>query len=124
MYKLSQTLPNRNGGPLEKAKPRMFLLGCVHGWEVASSFNLYVLAKELCDATNEDTFYMKLRNSFDIYIVPCVNGYGIYHSLRVNGNGVNINRNFPCSDWAQDPSSPNPGDNDYAGSSAGSESIY
>jgi hypothetical protein len=67
---------------------------------------------------------MQLRSGFDIYILPCLNGYGIYnmwkpnYTGRLNANGVNINRNMPVSDWVL---SCEPFDQNYTGPYAGSE---
>lgn len=98
------------------ARKKLFLFGGVHGMEKAAQFNLFLFAKGLCERTTHD-FYMKLRATYDVYIIPCVSGYGLYHGLRTNANGVNINRNFPVPGWSESGA----GTNDYTGPSAGSE---
>lgn len=80
-------------------KKKLFLIGATHGNETAGAFNLYLLAKNLCKATNSD--YFKLRESFDVYIIPCLNGYGMCHYVRWNADGTDINRNYPISNWAE-----------------------
>lgn len=97
-------------------KRKLFIVGGTHGIEVANCVNLYIFAKMLCEGVDEN--YFKLRESFDIYILPCLNGYGIYHGTRVNANGVDINRNYPSRNWAISGSL---GSVDYSGDVAGSE---
>lgn len=94
MYKLSD-----GSNALSSAnKKNLFIVCGVHGNEVAAPFNSYLLAKELCgNVTNEDI--LKLRASYNIYIVPYLNGYGCYHQTRCNANRIDINRNFPTSGW-------------------------
>lgn len=97
MYKLVDT----NSYVYSSRNPRkkLFLIGSTHGNETAGAFNLYLFAKNLCEATNSD--YFKLRESFDVYIVPCLNGYGMCHYVRWNADGVDINRNYPISNWTE-----------------------
>lgn len=115
MYKLGA--PNSMVNTKLKKK-KLFLVGGNHGNEIAAPFNLYLFAKKLCESTIND--YFALRASFDIYIIPCLNGYGMYHAQRCNANNVNINRNFPVAAWSAsgDPTNPQ---GDYTGASAGSE---
>ena len=80
-------------------KRKMFLIGGLHGNERISPFNLYMLAANLCKRFLDDTNTFKLRGTYDFYIIPCLNGYGMYHGTRANANNVNINRNFPCPWW-------------------------
>lgn len=114
LYKLltADTINNNHNNK----KKKVLLIGATHGSEIAGSFNLYLFAKNLCECKNED--YFKLRSAFDFYIVPCLNGYGMYHMTRWNANGVNINRNYPCHNWEE---MDEPYTDDYTGSSAGSE---
>lgn len=102
-----------NIGELKRKK--LFIMAGIHGWELASQFNTYILAKHLCECV--DYNYYAMRLSTDIYIVPCVNGYGAYHKTRPNGNKVDINRNFPTPHWKISGE----GTDWYSGASAGSE---
>lgn len=97
-------------------KGKILLIGGTHGIEVAGSVNSYILAEQLCKCDDDNLF--RLRQSFDIYIVPCLNGYGVYHQTRQNANGVDINRNFPVPNWAK---SGNLGDVTYSGETPSSE---
>lgn len=106
-------------------KERLLIISGVHGNEIAAPFNCYLLAKQLCDETIilTDANIFKLRSSFDVYIMPCVNGYGMYHVQRGNANGVNINRNFPVEGWSVsgEDTTASANECDYTGESAGSE---
>ena len=114
MYKISNVnVGAGNSGRFTKKK--MFIVAGQHGSEVAAPFNAYLFAKKLCDATEQAAF--NILANFDVYIIPCLNGYGIYHELRTNANGVNINRNYPTPNWTERDY----GTEDYTGPSAGSE---
>lgn len=92
-----------NSISIDKKKQTIFIVAGIHGWENASQFNTYVLLSKLCRCASPD--YMALRSSIDLYIIPCVNMYGAYHSFsnkiqpRKNANQVDINRNFPIEGW-------------------------
>ena len=101
----------------DKAKKmKMLLTGGVHPNERMQPFNLYIFAKEICEV--EDINLFKLASIYDMWIIPCVGGYSMYHDTRYNANGVNLNRNFD-SDWQATTYSP--GAQDYSGPYAGSE---
>jgi hypothetical protein len=83
-------------------KKKLFIVCGLHGTEVASPFNAYLFAKLLCTCNASDTNLnlYKLRATYDVYIIPILNGWGIYQRIRFNGNGVDINRNFPIQGWS------------------------
>jgi hypothetical protein len=117
MYKLIDTSAYSGNGANGLAEKHRLLIVCgTHGNEIATPFNAYLLAKLLCNPVDDDNAF-KLRSAFDIYIIPCLNGYGMYHLTRENANGVNINRNYPVAKWAVSGA----GTEDYTGPSAGSE---
>lgn len=117
MYKLSYNNAYSGNSGRHKRK-KMLLIGGLDGSEYVPPYNLYILAKRLCEDFSEDSNLFKLRSSFDIYIVPCLNGYGLYHGTKYNANGIAITRNMPTKAWAEADS----GDpNYYTGSVAGSE---
>lgn len=99
-------------------RKKLLIISGVHGSETAAPVSAYLFAKQLCDKYLDDINLFKLRSAFDIYIIPCVNGYGIYHRTRQNANGVDINRNYPINDWKVIGVQ---GDHDYSGETAGSE---
>lgn len=108
----NNALSNSNRFP----KKKILLIAGVHGDEQAAPFNAYIFAKSLCDGATDD--FKRFRSAFDLYVIPCVNGYGLYHSTRVNANGININRNYSVTGWSE---SGEPFDNDYTGPTANSE---
>lgn len=114
MYKLTTYNPNANKGV--NAKRKVFIAAGLHGWELASQWNTFILASKLCKLANEN--YFALRACYDFYLVPCVNGYGAYHYTRQNANGVDLNRNFPNPYWTK---SGKPWDYGYTGENAASE---
>ena len=104
-----------------KHKKKVLIISGVHGNEIAAPVNTYLIAKQLCEAT--DANFYKLRSAFDFYIIPCLNGYGMYKITRGNGNNVNINRNYPIRKWAVRGADTQQSQwaNEYTGASAGSE---
>jgi predicted deacylase len=94
-------------------KKKLLIVGGLHGNETLAPFNLYLIAKQLCDGTDNNLFM--LLSAFDIYMIPCVNGYGHYHQQRKNANGIDINRNFPITNWTKEEGTT------YSGEVAGSE---
>lgn len=50
-------------------------------------------------------------------LIPCLNPDGYEKNQRTNGNGVDLNRNFPCRDWSPEAKGPRY----YPGPSPGSE---
>lgn len=121
MYKMSCSEPTANDGDMV-AKLKVLIVTGVHGNEIFAPINVYNLAKSLCEADDENSF--KLRGAFDVYVIPAVNTYGMYHygqnlihDARCNANDVNINRNFPVSGWQVSGQ----GTQDYTGATAGSE---
>lgn len=120
MYKLISTDAYLTGNGA-RPKKKVLLIGGIHGNEKIAPFNLYELAYNLCNRLDES--YYQLRASTDFYIIPYVNGYGCYHTMRGNANKVNLNRNFPVAYWAEAGASSkdDPTGCDYTGPSAGSE---
>lgn len=113
VYKLSENGSKINGTYTRRRTA--LLIGNLHGDEVCSPFVLYRIAKRLCECS--DINAMKLRAAYDIYIIPSINEYGSIHKTRTNGNGVDINRNFPTKSWNEGGS----GTDRYTGPYAGSE---
>lgn len=106
-----------------KHKKKILIVSGVHGNEIAAPVNTYIFAQQLCNGIFEDENFYKLRASFDFYFVPCLNGWGMYNLTRGNANKVNINRNFPTSEWYLNGESTKESStaNEYTGESAGSE---
>ena len=96
-------------------KRKILIVSGTHGNETAAPFNTYLLMRRMCAC--EDANLFKIFASYDIYVIPCLSGYGMYHLTRVNANGVNLNRNYPIEKWTKSGE----GTLDYSGDSAGSE---
>lgn len=114
------------GFPCQKKK--LLIISGLHGDERAAPFTAYLFAKRLCELFNEKTAdgeyyydddYFKFAQAFDVYFIPCVNGYGMYQNTRWNANGVNLNRNFNSGHRSvpqtADGISPLPGNMNYPG---------
>jgi protein MpaA len=69
-----------------------YILGAVHGDEVEGAH----LAKELFN-------WFKEQNQIELpmIFVPIVNIDGFKNNSRVNGNGVDLNRNLPSVEWKE-----------------------
>ena len=78
-----------NSGPLT------LFTGAIHGNEVSSKYLMEAWINEL-DA-NPD----KIGNR-QVVIIPNINPDGVAAGTRNNSRNVNLNRNFPTSDWVRD----------------------
>ena len=99
--------------PLEELcslKPYIFI-GGVHGDEPEG----VLLAEALLDWVK--TINCEANNIHPFVLIPCLNvdGYGL--NQRMNGQQVDLNRNYPSSGWQESKNK----DRYYAGPSAGSE---
>lgn len=84
---------------------RLLVFDCIHGDECAAAARIQPLANGCPDPRA------------NIYIVANLNPDGFAAGTRVNGRGVDLNRNFPAG-WAPIG---DPGDPEYAGSAPFSE---
>lgn len=101
IYKISNV--NEGAGNLTAfPKKKLLIVGAVHGMEYFASVNCYALAAHLLKNISSDLF--SILSLFDLWIMPCTNGYGIIHPQRPNANGVDINRNFGTSRWTENGS--------------------
>jgi len=80
--------------PLESREPRarILVVGGIHGDEYSSVSIVFKWMKKL------DRYHSGL---FHWHIVPLLNPDGLLQrkSVRLNANGVDLNRNFPTPDW-------------------------
>lgn len=83
----------------------ILVVGVIHGDENAGLAVLDVLAG------------MPVPAGFDLWLMPAFNPDGLANDERGNGNGVDLNRNFP-HDWTQIGS---PGAGQYSGTGPASE---
>ncbi|MEZ0392563.1 MAG: DUF2817 domain-containing protein [Pseudobdellovibrionaceae bacterium] len=80
-----------------KDRPLLFI-GGVHGdepegVEIAQKFLDWLLKN------NKPEFH-------SWFLIPCLNVDGYSQNNRVNGNGVDLNRNFPSKDWRSESKAP------------------
>lgn len=78
----------------EKNAPKYnYILGAVHGDEVEGAHLATELFKWLSETHEVD---------MPIIVVPIVNVDGFELNSRVNGNGVDLNRNLPSNQWTSE----------------------
>ncbi|MCC6278878.1 MAG: succinylglutamate desuccinylase/aspartoacylase family protein [Oligoflexia bacterium] len=80
--------------------PRVLILGGVHGNEIEGTTLALALLEQFSQVYN-----FKLR----LTMIPVFNVDGVIKKERLNGNGVDLNRNLPTKDWnpkAFDPKYP------------------
>lgn len=94
----------------EIAKPVILVISGVHGYERTAVMSTYQFFRDLA---NSNTILAGLRESHTFKVIPVVTPYSFDNNIRVNENGVNINRNFDAS-WTL---TENDGNN-YSGTSA------
>ena len=80
------------GNPENKGPVNLFLCG-VHGNEPSAVYLCFHLVREILFDHPEVLKSMKL------VVAPIVNPDGFLANTRVNGRGVDINRNLPTRDW-------------------------
>lgn len=88
-----------NGNPT--GKPKFLYSSTIHGDETTGWILMLRLIDELCTST--DSRIVNLVDNLDIFIFPNTNPDGTYYggnntvsgARRANGNGVDMNRNYP-----------------------------
>jgi murein peptide amidase A len=73
-----------------KEGPEILILGGVHGNEIEGTTAAFGLL---------DRFSFKYDYKLKLTLVPAFNLDGVIKQSRVNGNGVDLNRNLPTNDW-------------------------
>lgn len=94
----------------EAAPPKIVIVNGTHGNEKESIIGGAILLDGLCNRWKEDERLQRLRWGVQIVFVPVLCPSGVDANTRVNGNGVNLNRNsdaFWSSGGSTDPESPN-----------------
>jgi len=104
---------SRDGKATQKDAAPILFIGGVHGDEpegvrLAQEFLKWLQEIEVNSAE-------KVLHSW--LLVPCLNVDGYLRNVRVNSNGVDLNRNFPAKDWSAEAKGPRY----FPGSKPGSE---
>lgn len=103
LYRLSPTRPVTFGEPYRI--PKILLTSGIHGGEDVSGMVTYCLVEALCNKWREDPLLEALRFNVEFLIIPVTNPSGWDARTRKNGNGVDLNRNYPYKWTAGDPTS-------------------
>ncbi len=86
---------SRQGAPLlvwrPDTAPEILILASIHGDE---SETTVVVSEALRSIRHED---------LKVAVILCANPDGTVRGTRCNANGVDLNRNFPTSNWSPDP---------------------
>ena len=64
---------------------KILVIGCFHGDEPQGNFLI--------------ESYLKKFPQTNLSFIQCLNEYGFKNNVRVNENGVDLNRNFPTLNW-------------------------
>lgn len=129
MYKFSPKRTNTLSDAGNRLK--VFIVSGIHSNETMGMYILNRFFKMLATNWKNDKNIEQLRTLVDFYVIPCVNPWGFVNRTntgergvaipgRANGNGVNLNRNFPTKNWVLS-GSPTASDSNYSGATAGSE---
>lgn len=100
-FKPEQAEYTQNSNAIERPyrKPKLFLVSSTHGNERVIIWALYNFMKQICNNWKNDEALEFLRWNVEFIVIPIINPSGYTNATRINGNGVDLNRNFP-SDWA------------------------
>ncbi|KAJ3181853.1 hypothetical protein HDU85_003368 [Gaertneriomyces sp. JEL0708] len=109
-------------------KPQFYLESLIHAREWISGATLQYVTDQLLQGYGSDSAVTDLLDKTEFLLVPVVNPDGYAYSWTSNrlwrknrnGQGVDLNRNFP-DHWGQGGSSSSPSSETYRGPSAGSE---
>ncbi|MGJ8668004.1 MAG: M14 family zinc carboxypeptidase [Oceanococcus sp.] len=85
------------GADPEHRKPRILVIGGIHGDELSSISIVFAWMRKLA-AAQDHSFYWRLT--------PSANPDGLFRrkAQRTNQRGVDLNRNFPTPNWAEESS--------------------
>lgn len=100
-FKPEQPEYSQNLNPIERSfkKPKLFLVSSTHGNERVVIWALYNFMKQICNNWKNDEALEFMRWNVEFIVIPIISPSGYTNATRVNGNGVDLNRNFP-SDWS------------------------
>ena len=83
--------------PTQKSMARVLVIGGIHGDELTSVSIVFRWIERLKQPTDEAAWY-------EWRVIPVLNPDGLLAkpATRVNARGVDLNRNFPTDDWANE----------------------
>jgi len=87
-------------------RPRMALIGGIHGDEIVGRELLVSFAQDLLVSYGKNPAIKHLIDQSEIYIFPCLNPDGCDMKLRTNSQGVDLNREFPDLTTSDSDNSP------------------
>ncbi len=79
---------------VSSSTPEVLFLGGIHGDEKISVSAAMYLAKFLLENYHNDEYLRYLVDNREIYIMPCLNPYGLENGQRLDGDGEDVNRDF------------------------------
>ena len=79
--------------PLEKIENPILLMGGVHGDEPLG----VLLAQQTLKLLQGE---LSTKKTIPWILIPCINPDGYKNNTRVNGRGVDLNRNYPSKSWS------------------------
>lgn len=88
------TAPAKSGKQLAD-RPEFKYVANMHGNEITGRELMMLLIEDLAKNYGKDSRITRLMDSVQIYIMPSMNPDGAAIKDRCNGNGHNLNRNFP-----------------------------
>ncbi len=119
IIKAYRLTPSYCNTPYAPYRPTIMVTCATHGWEKCGTETMLLLLELLRSSWDLHPVLETLRFDVNWIIVPIVNTYGFDHNTRKNGNGVDINRNYP-NGWLMRVT--NPESSTYQGESELSES--
>ena len=98
IYRLTSNAIN-NPGLTYAPKRNILIQTGMHSAEVISQICACLFASEML---GDNINGSQILSHFDIWIVPCLNGYGGFHDSSLTALGVNGNRNYKTPWWVYD----------------------
>jgi hypothetical protein len=92
---------NSNAGDDLSRMPKrnVYISAACQGDEPISAISVYNFFNRLLTVENNSNAF-QLLSRFNFWVIPCLEGYGLYHNQTANVCGLNINRNYPTEGWA------------------------
>jgi len=108
------TAPRPDSGVVVVDPPHIFINCSIHGNEKTASIACYQFIEDMLTKWQDSKVLEWFRFNVKLSIIPVANPSGWVNGTRPNGNGVDLNRNFPF----RYISNQNPGSTTWSGLSA------